>query len=107
MLVLLLLLLMLLLLLIWEEDDDDDDISLWNDLRLVGGATTMLTMGGELLKADLKAVAEMVVGDKRTPWVVVDEAAGEVDDRPRLLLKWVVEWVVDEDDEVDDEVDKR
>jgi len=103
MLVLLLLLLMLLLLLIWEEDDDDDDISLWNDLRLVGGATTMLTMGGELLKADLKAVAEMVVGDKRTPWVV----DGEVDDRPRLLLKWVVEWVVDEDDEVDDEVDKR
>jgi len=97
---LVLLLLLLLLLLIWEEVDDD--ISLWNDLRLVGGATTMLTMGGELLKADLKAVAEMVVGDKRTPWV---EAAGEVDDRPRLLLKWVV--VVDEDEDVDEDVDKR
>jgi len=64
----------------------------------------MLTMGGVLLKADLKAVAEMVVGERRTPWDVdVDvDAAGEVEDRPRLL-----KCVVDEDEEVDDEVDKR
>lgn len=62
----------------------------------------MLTMGGVLLKDDLKAVAEMVVGERRTPWEVVVDAAGEVDDRPRLL-----KWVVDEEEEVDDEVDKR
>lgn len=35
-------------------------------MRLVCGLTTMLTIGGTLLKADLKAVAEMVVGDRGT-----------------------------------------
>jgi hypothetical protein len=66
----------------------------------VCGETTMLTTGGTLLKDDLKAVAEMVVGDKGTFWVV----AGEVDERLRP------NWVVDEDvecEEVDEDVEKR
>ena len=59
----------------------------------------MLTIGGTLLKEDLKEVAEMVVGDKGTFWV----AAGDVDERLRP------KWVVDEDDcdEVDEDVEKR
>lgn len=57
----------------------------------------MLTMGGTLLKAGLKAVAEMVVGDKGT-FRVVD---GDADER-----LWP-NWVVDEVEEVDEEVDNR
>ena len=59
----------------------------------------MLTMGGTLLKAGLKAVAEMVVGDKGTFRVV--DVDGDADDR-----LWP-NWVVDEVEEVDEEVDNR
>jgi len=61
-------------------------------LRFVCGLTTMLTIGGTLLKDDLKAVADMVVGDRGT------FGAGDVDERLRPT-KSVVEDV-DEDVEM-------
>jgi hypothetical protein len=95
-LVVLLLLLLLLLPLTrcWEEN------SVWKDLRFACGETTMLTTGGTLLKDDLKAVAEIVVGDRGTFLVV----AGEVDER--LRPKGIVDEVVECED-VDEDVDKR
>jgi len=56
----------------------------------------MLTIGGTLLKDDLKAVAEMVVGDRGT------FGAGDVDERlrPNKLL-------VDDDGEADEDVEMR
>jgi len=91
---LLLLLLLLPLTRCWEEN------SVWKDLRFACGETTMLTTGGTLLKDDLKAVAEIVVGDRGTFLVV----AGEVDER--LRPKGIVDEVVECED-VDEDVDKR
>lgn len=91
---LLLLLLLLPLTRCWEEN------SVWKDLRFACGETTMLTTGGTLLKDDLKAVAEIVVGDRGTFLVV----AGEVDER--LRPKGMVDEVVECED-VDEDVDKR
>lgn len=59
----------------------------------------MLTIGGTLLKDDLKAVAEIVVGDKGT------FGAGDVDERLRPT-KLAVEDV-DCDDDVDEDVEMR
>jgi len=91
---LLLLLLLLPLTRCWEEN------SVWKDLRFACGETTILTTGGTLLKDDLKAVAEIVVGDRGTFLVV----AGEVDER--LRPKGIVDEVVECED-VDEDVDKR
>ena len=66
----------------------------------------MLTMGGELLKAGLKAVAEMVVGDRGT---FAKPVAGEVDERLRPP-EWFVVVAVDElleTEAVDEEVEMR
>ena len=91
---LLLLLLLLPLTRCWEEN------SVWKDLRFACGETTMLTTGGTLLKDDLKAVAEIVVGDRGTFLVV----AGEVEER--LRPKGIVDEVVECED-VDEDVDTR
>ena len=60
----------------------------------------MLTIGGTLLKEDLKAVAEMVVGDKGT-----FGGPGDADERLRPTKSC---GGVDEDvEEVDDDVEMR
>jgi len=88
-----------------EEVDEELEVvdaenSVWNDLRFVWGLTTMLTIGGTLLKEDLKAVAEMVVGDKGT-----FGGPGEADERLRPTNNC---GGVDEDvEEVDDDVEMR
>ena len=65
----------------------------------------MLIIGGTLLKDDLKAVADMVVGDRGT--LRVAEGAGEVDERLRLTKPLVVDEDVEEETECDEEVDRR